>query len=99
MRIIGWIDTVGSALLAQLMFVLLSIPLITCAPAAIALQRQLAAIAAGRPAGVRPFLRDFAGAWRQAWPTGPILLVAAIGLAVAVPFWFGSGGWYGLIAG
>lgn len=98
MRIIGWLDTIGSALLAQLLFLVFSIPVVTCAPAAIALQRQVAAIADGRPSGVRPFVADFAAALRQAWAAGLAFAAVAVGLGAAVPFWVSTGAWFGYAA-
>jgi len=90
-KLAGWFDAVGSALLAQLLFFVFAIPVVTAAPAAIALQRQLHDHADGEKIGVASFAHEFARAWRTSWAVGILMPVVAAGFAVAIPFWYSRG--------
>jgi hypothetical protein len=91
MKLAGWFDTVGSALLAQLMFFVFAVPVVTALPAAVAMQRQLSDHAAGEKIGVMSFAREFARAWRSAWVLGIVAPVVVIGFAVSILFWYSQG--------
>jgi len=91
MKLAGWFDTVGSALLAQLMFFVFAIPVVTALPAAVAMQRQLSDHAAGEKIGVVSFAREFARVWRSGWALGIIMPAVVVGFAVAIPFWYSQG--------
>ncbi|MFF1879686.1 hypothetical protein [Leifsonia sp. NPDC058230] len=98
MRIISWLDTLGNALLLQLLFLAFSLPVITAAPAAIALQRQFRDLCQGEKTGMRSYALEFVSAWRAAWPIGILFPLAAVGFAVGIPFWYSSGSWLGTTA-
>jgi hypothetical protein len=91
MKLAGWFDAVGSALLAQLMFFVFAIPVVTALPAAVTMQRQLSDHAAGEKIGVVSFAREFARAWRSAWVVGIIAPAVVVGFVVAIPFWYSQG--------
>ncbi|WP_157479993.1 hypothetical protein [Leifsonia sp. Root227] len=91
-------DTIGNALILELLFVVYSIPVVTSAPAAIALQRQLGDLRSGGKTGARQFTREFAAAWRSAWPVGLAVPLVTLGLAVGIPFWYSTGPWLGTVA-
>jgi uncharacterized membrane protein YesL len=96
MRVASVLTALGDALILQLTFLILSIPLVTAAPAAVALQRQLSALREGEITGVLPLLREFRRAWHQSWPLGVLVTSTAAGFTVAIPFWFSTGEWFGL---
>lgn len=96
MRFTSALTALGDALILQLTFFILSIPLVTAAPAAVALQRQLSALREGEVTGVLPLLREFRRAWRQSWTLGVLVAAIAAGFTVAIPFWFSTGAWFGL---
>jgi hypothetical protein len=91
LKIAGWFDTVGSALLAQLMFIVFAIPVVTALPAAVAMQRQLRDHADGEKIGVVSFTREFSRAWRSSWALGIIAPAVVVGFAIAIPFWYSQG--------
>jgi hypothetical protein len=84
---VAFLDTLGTALLLQVAFLVCSIAIVTIAPGAVALQRQFAAHRAGRAAGVAGFLRDLGAAMRSGWPLGVLLPIVAVGIGLGVPFW------------
>jgi hypothetical protein len=98
MRIIPWLDTLGNALLLQLLFLAFSLPVVTAAPAAIALQRQFHDLCRGEKTGMRTYAREFVSAWRAVWPIGIVFPLVAIGFSVGIPFWYSSGSWLGTSA-
>jgi hypothetical protein len=98
MRIISWLDTLGNALLLQLLFLAFSLPIVTAAPAAIALQRQFHDLRRGEKTGMRAYALEFVSAWRAAWPIGIAFPLVAVGFAVGIPFWYSSGSWLGTAA-
>lgn len=87
-RVVAVIDLVGRALLLQLAFVLLSLPLVTALPAACALQRRLDALVAGEGGGVRAMASETLAAWRSCWPLGVLAPVAVAALAQGLWFWW-----------
>lgn len=97
-RTISVLDAVGSALILQLAFFLFSLPLVTAAPAAVALQRQLADLREGRRTSPVTYAREFALAWRQSAALGVLTALVAVGLAAAVPFWYAVPTWFGRVA-
>ncbi|MEV1006078.1 hypothetical protein [Streptomyces sp. NPDC049881] len=95
MRVTSALTTVGNALILQLTFLVCALPLVTYAPAAVALQRQLAEQRAGRVTGVGTYLREFRAACREAWPLGVLVAAASAGFLAGIPFWYAAGGWPG----
>lgn len=86
-RVVSWLETVGDALLLQLVALVCSIPVVTAVPAAVAMQRSLNQVVAGEKTGVRTYLGAFSKALRQAWLLGVLAAAVAVGLAVSLPFW------------
>jgi len=89
-RVVALIDTVGTALILQLAFVAFALPIVTTAPAAVALQRQLADLQRGERAGFAPFAREFARSWRASWPLGIAAAAVTAGFAAGIPFWYAA---------
>ncbi|WP_049579307.1 DUF624 domain-containing protein [Streptomyces sp. SBT349] len=98
MRITSGLTTLGNALILQLAFLLCALPLVTYAPSAIALQRQLGDAREGRATGFGSFAREFRRAWRQGWALGVTVLAVGAGFLVGIPFWFAVDAWFGLAA-
>ncbi|MGG7507376.1 hypothetical protein [Plantibacter sp. YIM 135249] len=98
MKIIRGLDTIGNALILQLLFVVFSIPVVTAAPAAIALQRQWAASRAGEKTTMRGFAREFATAWRGSWGVGILFPIIIVGYVVSLLFWRATEGFVGAVA-
>jgi hypothetical protein len=94
-----WLQHVGDALQLQLLFVLVSLPIFTVLPAAVALQRCLPPVLTEN--GTRGISRLFFGelirAWRRYWPFGLLLpLIAAMAL-LSILFWLAADPFPGLL--
>lgn len=98
MRALAIIEAIGNALVLQVVFLVVSLPIVTAAPAAFALQRSLAASAAGDATGFRSFVREFREQWRARWPLGIVVAAVGIGFLVGIPFWYSVGDAVGIIA-
>jgi len=98
MRISRLIDTVGSALALQLLFVLTALPLITALPAALALQNEWERFRLGERTTVASFFAAFAAAWRARWLPGVLAPVFCAMLFVTYTFWAAVPGWPGVLA-
>lgn len=82
------LSTVGDLLLLQLLFLVLSIGIVTLVPAAIALQRVLPVAIGQEHAGLtRRFWREFTWALRRFWLPGIGLCAGAVALITAFLFW------------
>jgi hypothetical protein len=97
MRIVHVLDTIGSALLLQVLFVVTSIPIVTALPSAIALQREWAAFRVGDKTTIFSYLAAFRDAWRSAWWAGLLFPVVLGGAVVAILFWTSASGWIGAL--
>ncbi len=87
MRIVRLLDTVGTVLILQLLFAVLSLGLVTAVPAAVALQRQFTDALLGEATGTVSFLRAFTRAWWQCWLLGIVGPVLTAGFVVSIAFW------------
>ncbi|TDD27682.1 DUF624 domain-containing protein [Kribbella turkmenica] len=77
----------------QLVFLVLSVGIVTLFPAAFAMQRVLAdAISQDRPSLLRRFFQQFTWAFRRFWLTGLGLYFGGVALAFGLAFWASSGG-------
>lgn len=97
MRITSALTTICNALILQLAFLLFAIPLVTVAPAAVALQRQLSDLRDGQPTGFVSFVREFRRTWRQTCGLGVLVPVITVGFLAGIPFWYSVHGWFGLL--
>lgn len=92
-RAFGFLDTAGSVLVLQLLFLVTSALVITAVPAAVALQRALPAAFDGTQAHpVRSWVSQLRMAFSQSWVLGlglPFLVLAALGSLLA---WMQIGG-------
>lgn len=87
------LSLVGDLLMLQLVFLVLSLAIITLFPAAFALQRVLPdAISQERPALMRRFFKQFGWAMRRFWLSGFGLYAGGVMLAFGISFWAYSGG-------
>ena len=93
------LETVGDTLLLQILFLLVSLPLFTMVPAAVALQRALRkTVIEERPGVARAFFREFSWAWpRVGYPglAAPVAIAAAV---FSILFWLATPGVPGLLA-
>lgn len=84
---------IGDLLMLQLVFLVLSIPIVTLFPAAFAMQRALPdAIRQDRPSLLRYYLRQFVWAFKRFWLIGLVLYIGGIALAFGLSFWAYSDG-------
>ncbi|MGW6281493.1 DUF624 domain-containing protein [Kribbella sp. NPDC055071] len=87
------LSMVGDLLMLQLVFLVLSLGIITLFPAAFALQRVLPdAISQDRPKLMRRFFQQFGWAMRRFWLSGFGLYAGAVLLAFGLTFWAYAGG-------
>jgi uncharacterized membrane protein YesL len=93
------LETVGDTLLLQVLFLLVSLPLFTMVPAAVALQRALRkTVIEERPGVARSFFREFSWAWPR---VGYLALAVPVAIAAAVfsiLFWLATPGVAGTLA-
>jgi uncharacterized membrane protein YesL len=91
--VLSKLSVVGDLLMLQLVFLVLSLGLITLFPAAFALQRVLVdAISQDKPKLLRRYFKEFRWAMKHFWLTGFGLYAGAVLLAFGLSFWaFASG--------
>ncbi|TCO47726.1 putative membrane protein YesL [Kribbella antiqua] len=83
----------GDLLMLQLVFLVLSVGIVTLFPAAFALQRVLPdAISQDRPSLLRRYFGEFRWAFRRFWLSGLGLYFGGVALAFGLAFWAYSGG-------
>jgi uncharacterized membrane protein YesL len=83
----------GDLLMLQLVFLVLSVGIVTLFPAAFALQRVLPdAISQDRPSLLRRYFSEFRWAFRRFWLSGLGLYFGGVALAFGLAFWAYSGG-------
>lgn len=93
------LETVGDTLLLQILFLLVSLPLLTLLPAAIALQRALLkTVIEGRPGVSRSFFREFAWAWSRFRYVGLAVPAAMAAAVFSILFWLATPGAAGVLA-
>jgi uncharacterized membrane protein YesL len=93
------LETVGDTLLLQVLFLLVSLPLFTMVPAAIALQRALRkTVIEERPGVTRSFFREFSWAWPRIGYLGLAVPVAMAAAVFSILFWLATPGVPGLLA-
>ncbi|MFB8369482.1 DUF624 domain-containing protein [Pseudarthrobacter sp. NPDC055928] len=93
------LETVGDTLLLQILFLLVSLPLFTLVPAAIALQRALRkTVIEDRPGVARSFFREFSWAWSRFGYVGLVVPVAMAAAAFSILFWLATPGVAGVLA-
>ncbi|WP_233712123.1 YesL family protein [Kribbella turkmenica] len=91
--VLSKLSVVGDLLMLQLVFLVLSVGIVTLFPAAFAMQRVLAdAISQDRPSLLRRFFQQFTWAFRRFWLTGLGLYFGGVALAFGLAFWASSGG-------
>jgi uncharacterized membrane protein YesL len=91
--VLSKLSVIGDLLMLQLVFLVLSIGIVTLFPAAFALQRVLPdAISQDRPSLLRHFFRQFAWAFKRFWLIGLGLYFGGIALAFGLAFWAYSDG-------
>jgi uncharacterized membrane protein YesL len=93
------LETIGDTLLLQVLFLLVSLPLFTMVPAAIALQRALRkTVIEERPGVTRSFFREFSWAWPRIGYLGLAVPVAMAAAVFSILFWLATPGVPGLLA-
>jgi len=93
------LETVGDTLLLQILFLLVSLPLFTMVPAAVALQRALRkTVIEERPGVARSFFREFSWAWPRVGYLGLAVPVAMAAAVFSILFWLAAPGVPGLLA-
>lgn len=93
------LETVGDTLLLQILFLLVSLPLLTMVPAAIALQRALRkTVIEDRPGVARSFFREFSWAWSRFGYVGLAVPVAMAAAVFSILFWLATPGVAGVLA-
>ncbi|MDX6250789.1 MAG: hypothetical protein QOF10_4149 [Kribbellaceae bacterium] len=91
--VLSKLSMVGDLLMLQLVFVVLSVGVVTLYPAAFALQRVLPdAIGQEHPQLLRRFWRQFRWAFPRFWLAGLCLYAGSIALAFGLLFWVQTGG-------
>jgi uncharacterized membrane protein YesL len=91
--VLSKLSIVGDLLMLQLVFLVLSIGIVTLFPAAFAMQRVLPdAISQDRPSLLRHFFRQFSWAFKRFWLVGLGLYFGGIALAFGLAFWANSDG-------
>ncbi|TCO19236.1 putative membrane protein YesL [Kribbella steppae] len=91
--VVAKLSMIGDLLMLQLVFLVLSIGIVTLFPAAFAMQRVLPdAISQDRPSLLRYFFRQFGWAFKRFWLLGLGLYVGGIALAFGLAFWASSDG-------
>ena len=86
--VLAKLSVVGDLLMLQLVFLVISLPILTFFPAAFALQRVLPeAISQDKPKLLRQFFREFRWAMKNFWMSGLALYVGGLMLAFGISFW------------
>jgi uncharacterized membrane protein YesL len=87
------LSLVGDLLMLQLVFLLLSVGIVTLFPAAFAFQRVLPyAIGQEHPALMRRFFREFKWCFKRFWLVGLALYFGGVALAFGLFFWASTNG-------
>ncbi|WP_160141964.1 DUF624 domain-containing protein [Arthrobacter sp. SLBN-112] len=93
------LETVGDTLLLQVLFLLVSLPLFTIVPAAVALQRALRkTVIEERPGVARSFFGEFSWAWSRVGYLGLAVPVAMAAAVFSILFWLATPGAAGVLA-
>jgi uncharacterized membrane protein YesL len=93
------LETVGDTLLLQVLFLLVSLPLFTMVPAAVALQRALRkTVIEERPGVARSFFREFSWAWPRVGYLGLAVPMAIAAAVFSILFWLATPGVAGVLA-
>lgn len=91
--VLAKLSLVGDLLVLQLVFLLLSVPIVTLFPAAFALQRVLPlTVGQEHPSLLRRFWAEFRWAFRRFWLAGLGLYLGGVALAFGLLFWASTGG-------
>ncbi|MEI8410391.1 MULTISPECIES: DUF624 domain-containing protein [unclassified Kribbella] len=91
--VLAKLTMIGDLLMLQLVFLVLSLGIVTLFPAAVAMQRVLPdAISQDRPALLRRYFQQFRWAFRRFWLIGLGLYFGGIALAFGLAFWAYSDG-------
>lgn len=91
--VLAKLSVIGDLLMLQLVFLVLSLGIVTLFPAAVAMQRTLPdAISQDRPSLLRRFFQQFRWAFRRFWLIGLGLYFGGIALAFGLAFWAYSDG-------
>lgn len=86
--VLAKVSIVGDLLMLQLVFLLISLGILTLFPAAFALQRVLPdAISQEKPKLMRRYFQEFRWAMKQFWLSGFALYVGGLMLAFGISFW------------
>ncbi|MFF0338747.1 DUF624 domain-containing protein [Kribbella sp. NPDC004875] len=86
--VLSKLSVVGDLLMLQLVFLVISLAIVTLFPAAFALQRVLPdAISQDKPKLVRRYFREFRWAMKHFWLSGFALYVGGLMLAFGISFW------------
>ncbi|MFJ5956345.1 DUF624 domain-containing protein [Paenarthrobacter sp. NPDC092416] len=97
--VMAGLETVGDVLLLQLLFLLVSLPLFTMVPAAIALQRAFRKIVLqDRPGVTRAFFTEFTWAWPRLGVPGLLAPLAMGAATFSILFWLSTPGVLGTVA-
>jgi hypothetical protein len=98
-RLLSVFEVAGDILLLQLLFVVASLPVVTMLPAALALQRSLAAtFVEGRPRPAKVYWENFRWAMARSWKVAVLLPLFMIAAAASIFFWLAADGAVGSIA-
>ncbi|MFI5710686.1 DUF624 domain-containing protein [Kribbella sp. NPDC051620] len=91
--VLSKLSVVGDLLMLQLVFLVLSLGIVTLYPAAFAFQRVLPdALSQDHPQLLRRFFRQFRWAFPRFWLTGLALYFGSIALAFGLFFWANANG-------
>lgn len=91
--VVAKLSMIGDLLMLQLVFLVLSVGIVTLFPAAFAMQRVLPdAISQDRPSLLRHYFRQFRWAFKRFWLVGLGLYFGGIALAFGLAFWAYSDG-------
>ncbi|WP_433164644.1 YesL family protein [Kribbella sp. CA-247076] len=91
--VLSKLSVVGDLLMLQLVFLVLSVGIVTLFPAAFAMQRVVPdAISQDRPSLLRRYFQQFKWAFRRFWLTGLGLYFGGVALAFGLTFWASSAG-------
>jgi uncharacterized membrane protein YesL len=97
--VVAAFDVTGEALLLQLLFVVISVPLVTMLPAAVALQRSFRqVILEDKPGTFRRFMSEFSWAWKRLALAGIATALLAVVAAFSILFWLSTPGALGTAA-
>lgn len=91
--VLSKLSVIGDLLMLQLVFLVISLGIVTLFPAAFAMQRVLPdAISQDHPSLLRRYFKQFGWAMRRFWLSGCGLWAGSVMLAFGLSFWSYSGG-------